>query len=155
MGLDTSTPSGRLMLNVFVSVAQFERELMLERQLEGVAKAKAEGRYKGRAPTAQRKADKVVMLASDGVQRERRRWRHTPRRRLPAGLHGARRGAFSSGQDRARRPDPAPAAANLKAGGKPPRRISKTWGVPSGRPFSWAALVLAWPSGGGRVSSPS
>jgi DNA invertase Pin-like site-specific DNA recombinase len=34
------------------AIAQFERELMLERQREGIAKAKAEGKYKGRAPTA-------------------------------------------------------------------------------------------------------
>ena len=43
MGLETGTPTGRLMLNVIGSVAQFEREVMLERQREGVAKAKAEG----------------------------------------------------------------------------------------------------------------
>lgn len=47
MGLDTSTATGKLMLNVLGSVAQFEREMMLERQREGIAKAKAEGRYKG------------------------------------------------------------------------------------------------------------
>lgn len=50
--LDTGTPSGRLMLNVFVAVGQFEREIMLERQREGIAKAKEEGRYKGRKPKA-------------------------------------------------------------------------------------------------------
>ena len=44
------------MLNVLGSVAQFEREVMLERQREGIAKAKGEGRYKGRAPTAKAKA---------------------------------------------------------------------------------------------------
>jgi DNA invertase Pin-like site-specific DNA recombinase len=50
--IDTSTPTGRLMFNMLGAIAQFERELMLERQREGVAKAKAEGKYKGRAPTA-------------------------------------------------------------------------------------------------------
>jgi DNA invertase Pin-like site-specific DNA recombinase len=39
MNLDTNTPTGRLLLNLG-SVAQFEREIMLERQREGVAKAK-------------------------------------------------------------------------------------------------------------------
>ena len=48
MNLDTATSTGRLMLNVFASVAQFEREVMLERQREGIAKAKSEGKYKGR-----------------------------------------------------------------------------------------------------------
>src|SRR5258708_4167498 len=51
MNLDTATPTGRLMLNVLGSVAQFEREVMLERQRAGIAKAKGEGKYKGRAPT--------------------------------------------------------------------------------------------------------
>jgi DNA invertase Pin-like site-specific DNA recombinase len=52
MNLDTATPTGRLMLNVLGSVAQWEREMMLERQREGIAKAKAEGKYRGRAKTA-------------------------------------------------------------------------------------------------------
>jgi DNA invertase Pin-like site-specific DNA recombinase len=60
MGLDTGTASGRLMLNVLSSVAQFEREVMLERQREGIAKAKAAGKYKGRKATARAKADDVI-----------------------------------------------------------------------------------------------
>lgn len=51
MGIDTATPNGRLMLNLLGSIAQFEREIMLERQREGIAKAKADGKYKGRKPT--------------------------------------------------------------------------------------------------------
>jgi DNA invertase Pin-like site-specific DNA recombinase len=70
MNLDTSTPTGRLMLNVIGSVAQFEREVMLERQREGIAKAKGEGRYKGRAPTARRKAEEIHRLAGEGRTRE-------------------------------------------------------------------------------------
>ena len=46
--LDTSTPQGRFMLTVFTGIAQFERELMLQRQREGIAEAKAQGKYKGR-----------------------------------------------------------------------------------------------------------
>jgi len=67
MGLDTKTPTGRLMLNVIGSVAQFEREMMLERQREGIAKAKSEGKYKGRKPTARAKADQVRLLLADGI----------------------------------------------------------------------------------------
>jgi DNA invertase Pin-like site-specific DNA recombinase len=67
MGLDTSTATGRLMLNVIGSVAQFEREMMLERQREGIAKAKTEGKYKGRAPTARAKAEQVVILKAQGL----------------------------------------------------------------------------------------
>ena len=48
MGLDTSTATSKLILNVLGSVAEFERELMLERQRAGIAKAKVEGKYKER-----------------------------------------------------------------------------------------------------------
>ena len=42
--VDTSTPAGRLMLTIFAGLAQFERECLLERQAEGIAIAKQEGR---------------------------------------------------------------------------------------------------------------
>jgi DNA invertase Pin-like site-specific DNA recombinase len=70
MNLDTASPTGRLMLNVIGSVAQFEREVMLERQREGIARAKGEGKYKGRAPTARAKSADIHRLAADGVTRE-------------------------------------------------------------------------------------
>ena len=54
------------MLGILGSVAEFEREIMLERQREGIAKAKAEGKYKGRAPTAKRKAEDVLRLLGEG-----------------------------------------------------------------------------------------
>ncbi|MEB3043110.1 recombinase family protein [Rhizobium mulingense] len=66
LNLDTSTPTGKLMLNLLGSIGEFERELMLERQRDGIAKAKAEGKYKGRVPTAQRKADDVRRLKAEG-----------------------------------------------------------------------------------------
>ena len=65
--IDTATSTGRLMFNMLGAIAQFERELMLERQREGVAKAKAEGKYKGRAPTARAKASEVLRLRGEGV----------------------------------------------------------------------------------------
>ena len=67
--VDTSTATGKLILNMMVSVAQFEREMMKERQVEGIKRAKAEGKYKGRVPTAMRQADKVKALVEAGVQR--------------------------------------------------------------------------------------
>jgi DNA invertase Pin-like site-specific DNA recombinase len=70
MGLDTGTANGRLMLNVLGSVAQFEREVMLDRQKEGIARAKAEGKFKGRAPTARRKAEEVRAMAKAGMTRQ-------------------------------------------------------------------------------------
>jgi DNA invertase Pin-like site-specific DNA recombinase len=58
------------MVNVIGSVAQFEREIMLERQREGVAKAKAEGKYNGRKATARAKSAEIIRLAGEGVKRE-------------------------------------------------------------------------------------
>jgi hypothetical protein len=66
MNLDTSSPTGRLLINLVGSIAQFEREIMLERQREGIAKAKGEGKYKGRAATARAKANEVQKLRNAG-----------------------------------------------------------------------------------------
>lgn len=68
--VDTKSATGRLVLTIFAGFAQYERELMLERQREGIAKAKGEGKYKGRKPTAQAKADEVLALASQGMKRD-------------------------------------------------------------------------------------
>jgi DNA invertase Pin-like site-specific DNA recombinase len=65
--VDTRTATGKLMLTMLGAIASFERELMLERQREGIAKAKAEGRYQGRAPTAMRQAGEVARLKAEGV----------------------------------------------------------------------------------------
>jgi DNA invertase Pin-like site-specific DNA recombinase len=46
--LDTRKPTSKLMLTILAGVATWEREIMLERQREGIAKAKAAGKYKGR-----------------------------------------------------------------------------------------------------------
>ena len=48
--IDTTTPQGRFMLTVFGALAELEREMMLERQREGIEIAKTEGKYKGRKP---------------------------------------------------------------------------------------------------------
>lgn len=68
LGIDTGTATGELILNVIGSVAQFERQMMLERQREGIAKAKADGKYKGRQPTARAKAADVIRLVGEGVK---------------------------------------------------------------------------------------
>lgn len=69
LGLDTSNATGKRMLNVLGSVAQFEREMMLERRREGIAKAKREGKYKGRAPTARQKAGEAKKLLAEGLSK--------------------------------------------------------------------------------------
>ena len=66
MNLDTSTPTGKLMMNLLGSIAEFERELMLERQRDGIAKAKADGKYQGRQPTARKKTADVLKLRAEG-----------------------------------------------------------------------------------------
>jgi hypothetical protein len=68
LGADTSAATGRLMFTVIGAIACFERELMLERQREGIAKAQAEGKYKGRKPTARARAAEIVTLKTDGVR---------------------------------------------------------------------------------------
>jgi DNA invertase Pin-like site-specific DNA recombinase len=65
--LDTGTAIGKLMLAVIGAVGQFEREMMLERQREGIAEAKRDGRYKGRAPTVRRQAAEIIRLKVAGV----------------------------------------------------------------------------------------
>jgi len=67
--IDTTTATGKMMLNVMASVAQFEREMMLERQREGIAKAKAEGKYKGRKATAMAKSEAVQSLLATGMSK--------------------------------------------------------------------------------------
>lgn len=48
--IDTTTPTGKFMLTVFAAVAELEREYILQRQREGIAIAKQQGKYRGRPP---------------------------------------------------------------------------------------------------------
>lgn len=68
--LDTSTATGKLMLTMLGAIATFEREMMLERQLEGIAQAKQAGAYKGRKPTAKAQAAKVMELLSQKMTKQ-------------------------------------------------------------------------------------
>jgi len=70
MNLDTNDATGKLMLQIIGSIAEFERSIMLSRQLEGIAKAKAEGKYRGGIPTARAKAEQVFALVDAGRTRE-------------------------------------------------------------------------------------
>ena len=73
--LDTRNPTSKLMLTILAGVATWEREIMLERQREGIAKAKAEGKYKGRPPSidAAQRAFSLIMAhrGSRAVVRQR------------------------------------------------------------------------------------
>jgi len=70
LAIDTATPSGRLTFNLFASIAQFERENMLERQKVGIAAAKARNVYKGRSPTARAKASQIAELSKSGLSKK-------------------------------------------------------------------------------------
>lgn len=70
INLDTGTPTGKLMLTMLGAIATFEREMMLERQRDGIQQAKAAGKYKGRAATAMDCAGEVVTLLKAGMTRE-------------------------------------------------------------------------------------
>lgn len=57
--IDTSTPTGKLMLTFLAGIAEFERENLLERQREGIAIAKRNDVYKGRKPVCPDKFDEL------------------------------------------------------------------------------------------------
>jgi DNA invertase Pin-like site-specific DNA recombinase len=58
--IDTTTPTGKFMLTVFGAVAELEREYILQRQREGIAIAKQQGKYKGRKRLVAPDFDRVV-----------------------------------------------------------------------------------------------
>lgn len=68
MDLDTGTPNGRLMITLIGAINQWEREILLERQKVGIARAKEEGKYRGRADTARRKTSKIAELHAQGMK---------------------------------------------------------------------------------------
>lgn len=57
--IDTSTPSGKFMLTVFGAVAQLEHDYILQRQKEGIAIAKANGKYQGRKKIQNDRFDEI------------------------------------------------------------------------------------------------
>ena len=68
MDIDTTTPTGKLQFNLLAAIAQFEREVMLERQRVGIEKAKAEGKYKGRKSISEEKKKKILELLAENNQ---------------------------------------------------------------------------------------
>ena len=71
LGIDTQTPTGKLMLTILGGIAQFEREIMLERQREGVNKAKSEGKYTGRKPLDAKRQALILELDKQGLTRSK------------------------------------------------------------------------------------
>jgi DNA invertase Pin-like site-specific DNA recombinase len=66
--LDTRNPTSKLMLTILAGVATWEREVMLERQREGIAKAKGEGKYRGRKPTVATQAEQIRTMHAAGAK---------------------------------------------------------------------------------------
>ena len=65
--VNTSGPMGKLLVGVLGAVAEFETELRRERQMEGIAKAKAAGKYKGGQPVKAEKVAKLKELVDAGT----------------------------------------------------------------------------------------
>lgn len=65
--VDTQSPTGRLIVTMFGALAEWERSLMLARQKEGIERAKRDGKYRGRVPTARRQLPKMRELAEEGL----------------------------------------------------------------------------------------
>ena len=70
INLDTATPTGKLMTTMLAAIASFEREIMLERQRDGIAVAKAAGKYTGRKPTAKAKSSQVLELLAQDLSKK-------------------------------------------------------------------------------------
>lgn len=67
MKIDTETVSGQLILTIMGAIAEFERSQMLARQKVGIAKAKAEGRFRGRSPKVRNQLGKILELKDKGL----------------------------------------------------------------------------------------
>jgi DNA invertase Pin-like site-specific DNA recombinase len=61
--MDTRNPTSKLILTVMAGIATWEREIMMERQREGIIKAKSDGKYRGRKPSIDR--ERLVALVDD------------------------------------------------------------------------------------------
>ncbi|WP_258006797.1 recombinase family protein [Vibrio diazotrophicus] len=73
IGVDTSSVSGKMILGILASVAQMERELLLERQAIGIAQAKADGKYKGKqqSPKTLAKCKEALGYVDNGMSKEK------------------------------------------------------------------------------------
>ncbi|MEZ8453278.1 recombinase family protein [Vibrio splendidus] len=73
IGIDTSSVSGKMILGILSSVAQMERELLLERQALGIAEAKAAGKYKGKqaSPETEKKCQEAIGYVEQGMSKEK------------------------------------------------------------------------------------
>ncbi|HDM8161786.1 TPA: recombinase family protein [Vibrio harveyi] len=73
LGIDTSTPSGTMVLHTLAACAQMEREMMLEKQKIGIERAKSEGKYKGKqaSPETLRNCEKALADVENGMNKSK------------------------------------------------------------------------------------
>lgn len=69
LGLDMDTEIGQLVVTILASFAQMERNMMLERQKEGIAKARESGKYIGRKPLPEEIRTSVKTLLATGASK--------------------------------------------------------------------------------------
>ena len=91
--LDTSTASGRLLVNILGTLAQFESELISERVQAGLARARAQGKYIGRPMVHSKNLEQAVLAVGEGMSQKRASElyqvsRRTVARRLKVGKNG-------------------------------------------------------------------
>ncbi len=154
--IDTTTPGGRLVFDVFGALASFERELIQERTLAGLAAARERGRLGGRPTvlsprrTAEGKTKSRLSAASRVVD---------PCQRGRGGVDLHRRGRPSA--ERAAVPGPVPRGAVGDEGvGQGPHPYAGTQAGPRDRNMMWAVRKNPRPHGRaedhpGRVSKDS
>jgi len=70
-GIDTTTSHGEVIRMLLGAITDFEQRVLRESQAVGIAKAKREGRYKGRKPTAMAKTEEVLSLNAQGLTRQK------------------------------------------------------------------------------------
>jgi len=66
--VDTRSPTGLLLLTMLGAIAAFERSLLLERQREGIERAKLQGKYTGRKGRLSSKFNDLEIMVSDGMR---------------------------------------------------------------------------------------
>lgn len=71
LGIDTDSPTGRLMVTMIGAISTFERQLLLERQAEGIAIAKEKGKYKGRRPLTDAKLLQAKDFLAKGMSKSK------------------------------------------------------------------------------------
>tara|TARA_R110002124_G_scaffold11974_5_gene56824 strand:- start:3882 stop:4499 length:618 start_codon:yes stop_codon:yes gene_type:complete len=70
-GFDTSTPAGRMMMQMCAVFAEFEREMIVDRTKAGLARARARGKQIGRAPASEAIKEAIRALRADGMGMDR------------------------------------------------------------------------------------